>query len=39
MAVHKGVGHYGTPITLDQAKKAMARRSGINHRSTRYASS
>jgi len=24
MAVHKGVGHYGTPITLDQAKKVMA---------------
>jgi uncharacterized protein GlcG (DUF336 family) len=24
MAVHKGVGHYGAPITLDQAKKAMA---------------
>ena len=24
MAVHKGVGHYGMPITLDQAKKAMA---------------
>jgi glc operon protein GlcG len=24
MAVHKGVGHYGPPITLDQAKKAMA---------------
>src|SRR5215471_13236529 len=23
MAVHKGVGHYGPPITLDQAKKAM----------------
>ena len=22
--VHKGVGHYGPPITLDQAKKAMA---------------
>src|SRR2546430_11569984 len=22
--VHKGVGHYGAPITLDQAKKAMA---------------
>src|SRR5262245_39067585 len=22
--VHKGVGHYGRPITLDQAKKAMA---------------
>src|SRR5262249_57166736 len=21
--VHKGVGHYGPPITLDQAKKAM----------------
>jgi glc operon protein GlcG len=24
MSVHKGVGHYGAPITLDQAKKAMA---------------
>ena len=24
MTVHKGVGHYGMPITLDQAKKAMA---------------
>jgi Haem degrading protein HbpS-like len=24
MTVHKGVGHYGAPITLDQAKKAMA---------------
>ena len=24
MAVHKGVGHYGAPIMLDQAKKAMA---------------
>ena len=24
MAVHKGVCHYGPPITLDQAKKAMA---------------
>lgn len=24
MSVHKGVGHYGVPITLDQAKKAMA---------------
>ncbi len=24
MAVHKGVGHYGPPITLDQAKKVMA---------------
>ena len=24
MAVHKGLGHYGVPITLDQAKKAMA---------------
>ena len=24
MVVHKGVGHYGTPITLDQAKKVMA---------------
>ena len=24
MAVRKGVGHYGAPITLDQAKKAMA---------------
>jgi glc operon protein GlcG len=24
MAVHKGVGPYGAPITLDQAKKAMA---------------
>jgi uncharacterized protein GlcG (DUF336 family) len=24
MAVHKGVGHYGAPITLDQAKKVMA---------------
>jgi Haem-degrading len=23
MAVHKGVGHYGAPITLDQAKKVM----------------
>jgi glc operon protein GlcG len=23
-SVHKGVGHYGPPITLDQAKKAMA---------------
>jgi glc operon protein GlcG len=23
MVVHKGVGHYGPPITLDQAKKAM----------------
>ena len=23
MAVHKGVGHYGPPITLDQAKKVM----------------
>ena len=23
MAVHKGVGHYGLPITLDQAKKVM----------------
>src|SRR5215470_7654480 len=22
--VHKGVGYYGPPITLDQAKKAMA---------------
>jgi glc operon protein GlcG len=22
--VHKGVGHYGPPITLDQAKKGMA---------------
>jgi hypothetical protein len=22
--VHKGVGHYGPPIRLDQAKKAMA---------------
>ena len=22
--VHKGIGHYGPPITLDQAKKAMA---------------
>jgi uncharacterized protein GlcG (DUF336 family) len=24
MAVHKGVGHHGTPNTLDQAKKMMA---------------
>src|SRR6516165_1658027 len=24
MAVHKGVGHYRSPITLDQAKQAMA---------------
>ena len=24
MVVHKGVGHYGTPITLDQAKTVMA---------------
>jgi uncharacterized protein GlcG (DUF336 family) len=24
MPVHKGVGHYGVPITLDQAKKVMA---------------
>ena len=24
MAVHKGVGHYGAPITFDQAKKVMA---------------
>jgi glc operon protein GlcG len=24
MAVHKGVGHYGAPITLDQVKKVMA---------------
>ena len=24
MAVHKGVGHYGAPITLDQAKKVIA---------------
>jgi glc operon protein GlcG len=24
MTVHKGVGHYGAPITLDQAKTAMA---------------
>ena len=24
MAVHKGLGHHGAPITLDQAKKAMA---------------
>jgi len=24
MAVHKGVGHYGAPITLEQAKKVMA---------------
>ena len=24
MAVHKRVGHYGAPITLDQAKKVMA---------------
>src|SRR5215472_13550854 len=24
MAVHKGVGPYGAPITLDQAKKVMA---------------
>jgi glc operon protein GlcG len=24
MAVHKGLGHYGAPITLDQAKKVMA---------------
>ena len=24
MAVHKGVGHYGAPITPDQAKKVMA---------------
>jgi uncharacterized protein GlcG (DUF336 family) len=24
MAVHKGVGHYGAPIMLDQAKKVMA---------------
>src|SRR5262245_65775508 len=24
MTVHKGVGHYGPPITLDQAKKVMA---------------
>ena len=24
MVVHEGVGHYGTPITLDQAKKVMA---------------
>jgi glc operon protein GlcG len=24
MAVHKGVGHYGVPITLDQAKRVMA---------------
>ena len=24
MAVHKGVGHYGPPITLEQAKKVMA---------------
>jgi uncharacterized protein GlcG (DUF336 family) len=24
MGVHKGVCHYGPPITLDQAKKAMA---------------
>ena len=24
MTVHKGVGHYGAPITLDQAKKVMA---------------
>ena len=24
MVVHKGIGHYGAPITLDQAKKVMA---------------
>ena len=24
MVVHRGVGHYGAPITLDQAKKVMA---------------
>jgi uncharacterized protein GlcG (DUF336 family) len=24
MVVHKGVGHYGAPISLDQAKKVMA---------------
>jgi len=24
MVVHKGVGHYGAPITLDQAKKVIA---------------
>src|SRR5262245_63757966 len=24
MAVHKGVGHYGAPITLNQAKEVMA---------------
>jgi len=24
MPVHKGLGHYVTPITLDQAKKVMA---------------
>jgi len=24
MVVHKGVGHYGAPITLNQAKKVMA---------------
>jgi hypothetical protein len=28
MVVHKGVGHYGTPITLDQAKKVMAAAEG-----------
>jgi hypothetical protein len=28
MAVHKGVGHYGAPITLDQAKKVMAAAGG-----------
>ena len=24
MSIHKGVGHYGEPITLEMAKKAMA---------------
>lgn len=28
MAVHKGVGHYGPPITLEQAKKVMAAAEG-----------
>jgi uncharacterized protein GlcG (DUF336 family) len=23
MALHKAVGHYGTPITLDEAKRVM----------------
>jgi Membrane transport protein MerF len=35
--VHKGVGHYGPPITLNQTKKAMAAAEALDRRQRRLA--